>query len=115
MENKNVEDKKNHSCCSSHAFESSCHCDDDCACEGDCGDDCNCEDYEIEVEPKKKKKACCSDDCSGRRFFGLIIVFVGLAYLGKNMGWWQFEMNWSIFWPALLIFFGLMMIVKSGK
>jgi len=126
MENKNVEEKNNLEHCSCDCGPE-CDCGDDCNCgpECDCGDDCGCVDDncsdscfcadDIKIESKTKKSSCCSQKCSGARIFGLIVLLLGIAYLGKNLQWWSFEMNWSIFWPVILIFFGSVMILKKGE
>jgi uncharacterized membrane protein (UPF0136 family) len=48
----------------------------------------------------------------GQLFLGLILIFGGMLYLAKNMGWLNFELNfsWVRYWPILLVFAGLAMI-----
>jgi len=49
----------------------------------------------------------------GQLFLGLILIFGGLFFLAKNMGWLQINnipVDWQRFWPVLLVFAGLAMI-----
>ncbi len=88
-----------------------CECGDDCDC--GCGDDCECHSH---ANKDNKPGFCsCSGKCSGKGIFGLVVLAFGVLYLGKNMGWWSFDMNWSIFWPIVVIICGLTIIVKSRK
>lgn len=92
-----------------------CDCGDDCGCEGDCDcedDPCKCHDHGAK---DKNKCLCCSGKCSGKGVFGFLVLAFGVFYLGKNVGWWNIDMNWSIFWPIIIILAGLMIIVKSRK
>ncbi len=58
--------------------------------------------------------SCCSRSSSGGGVvFGLFILFLGLFYLGKNLGWWNYQLNWTMIWPILIIFVGLS--VMGGK
>lgn len=45
-----------------------------------------------------------------KSFFGLLIILLGLFYLGRNMGWWDFYFNQAIFWPLVLMIIGLLII-----
>ena len=45
-----------------------------------------------------------------KSFFGLIIILLGLFYLGRNMGWWNFYFDQAIFWPLVLMMIGLLII-----
>ncbi|HOZ53624.1 MAG TPA: DUF5668 domain-containing protein [bacterium] len=134
MENKNVEEKNNLEHCGCDCG-SECDCGPECDCGDDChcdDDDCNCEhhDYEehncdcgceedfiINNKDGKNGFSCCST--SGcflkRNFFGILIFLLGIFYLGKNMGWWNFDLDWSLFWPILLILIGLMVMLKRKK
>lgn len=125
MENKNVEEKNNLEHCGCDCGPE-CDCGDDCRCdEGvcDCGDhdcdcDCDCEeDFVIKKNNDKKGFSCCATSgCFLRRnFFGILIFLLGIFYLGKNMGWWNFDLDWSLFWPILLILIGLMVMFKRKK
>ena len=40
---------------------------------------------------------------------GVILVVVGLAFLGANTGF----VNWSVFWPAALIALGIVLLVRN--
>lgn len=48
---------------------------------------------------------------SGRYGFGLFIVILGVAWLLQNI-FPQAWFHWHIFWPAVLILFGLMVMLK---
>ena len=41
--------------------------------------------------------------------FGLILVVIGLAILGGNIG----IINWSVVWPAALITLGIVILVRN--
>lgn len=50
-----------------------------------------------------------------RTLIGFLLLFFGLSYLGAQFGLWQ-ALPWAIvfhFWPVLLIFLGLSMIVTD--
>jgi phage shock protein PspC (stress-responsive transcriptional regulator) len=42
-------------------------------------------------------------------FAGLILVFLGLAFLGNNIG----IIDWSVVWPAALITLGIVLLVRN--
>lgn len=85
-----------------------CHCHNtDC----DCGDDCNCYSY----SKKDKKQVCNCKECSGKGLFGLIALIFGVLYLGRNLNWWSFDIDWAIFWPVVVIFCGFVILIKSIK
>lgn len=115
-----------------------CGCDcgnNSCECGCGCGDNCDCDDdyqdfcdecareeafnkhslHKCEFEKKDKKHSCCSEKCPGKAVFGLLVLAFGVLYLGKNLAWWSFNMNWSVFWPIVIIICGLMIIVKSRR
>jgi len=102
-----------------HCEDGACDCGDDCACEDDCA--CHCGEpehaHKHAHKHEHKQKCLCGAEgkCSGKGLFGLIILGFGVLYLGKNMGWWSFDMNWSIFWPVVLILCGFMIIIKSRR
>ena len=57
------------------------------------------------------------DSCSCRMNFplskvllGVIFLLLGLFYLGRNMAWWDFSLDWSLFWPIILIALGISVI-----
>jgi LiaF transmembrane domain len=41
--------------------------------------------------------------------FGLILVVIGLALLGGNLG----IINWSVVWPGALITLGIVLLVRN--
>lgn len=60
------------------------------------------------------KGSCCSKSSSGGGVvFGLFILFLGFFYLGKNLGWWNYQLDWTVIWPVLIIFVGLS--IMGGK
>lgn len=56
---------------------------------------------------------CARSSSGGGIVFGLFIIFLGLFYLGKNLGWWSFSLDWTIIWPMIIIFVGLS--IMGGK
>lgn len=52
-----------------------------------------------------------------RLFFGLLLLGLGLVFLGNNLGWWT-ETDFSRlgqYWPLLLILYGIAVIVRHWK
>ncbi len=50
-------------------------------------------------------------------FWGLLLVIIGVLFLGYNMHWWP-DIQWQhlwYFWPWLLIIFGVGLIVKRWR
>jgi hypothetical protein len=81
-------------------------------CDCNCGDDCKC--YQSEKKEKKKFKSFHCEDCNNisgvRLFFGLSVFLLGIFYLGQTLNWWSFNLDWTMIWPVLIIFFGLSII-----
>ena len=48
----------------------------------------------------------------GQLFLGFILIFGGMIFLAKNMGWLNFTVtgDWVGYWPIFLIFAGLAMV-----
>jgi hypothetical protein len=40
---------------------------------------------------------------------GVILVLIGLAFLGSNTGF----VNWSVIWPVALIAFGIVLLARN--
>ncbi len=60
------------------------------------------------------QSSCCSRSSSGGgSIFGLFILFLGLFYLGKNLNWWNYQLDWTVIWPVIIIFVGLS--IMGGK
>lgn len=38
--------------------------------------------------------------------WGIILIVIGLLFLGRNLGW--FDLNWSDYWPTVMILGGLL-------
>jgi hypothetical protein len=51
----------------------------------------------------------------GGKVCGVIIMGLGLLFLGRNLGWFtvDFSMFWKLLWPAFLIFIGIAILTKS--
>lgn len=45
----------------------------------------------------------------GGIFFGIILVIIGVVYLGKNLGFFpaDINVNWNMLWPLVVIFIGI--------
>lgn len=127
MENKNLKEEKELDSCDCG---DNCQCGDDC----DCGDNCQCADeHDFEdshdcgcgedhtethcLNDDMKSKCFCTNPgkCPGKAILGLIIVVFGVIYLGKNLAWWSFSINWAIFFPIVVISCGLLMIIRSRR
>ncbi|NTW22432.1 hypothetical protein HGA34_02680 [Candidatus Falkowbacteria bacterium] len=52
----------------------------------------------------------------GRLLFGLIVIMFGLAFLARNAGWLPYDIriDWSLFWPIVVILIGLSLMSGSG-
>ncbi len=52
----------------------------------------------------------------GRFLFGMIILVVGLAFLAKEAGWTDFQinLNWNYIWPFIIIIIGLSLVSFRG-
>jgi hypothetical protein len=50
-------------------------------------------------------------------FWGFALIWIGLAYLGSSMGWWDLARSSSIwmYWPLILIFAGVSALLKGKK
>ena len=46
----------------------------------------------------------------GKILLGVVFLLLGLFYLGRNLGWWDFNLNWSLLWPIILITLGISVI-----
>lgn len=74
---------------------------------------------EIKKEEKREKENSNDDKKNSKKesekigfksFFGLLVILLGLFYLGRNMGWWDIQFNQAVFWPLVLVFVGLLII-----
>lgn len=78
------------------------------SCKGNCKHDKNAHDH----------KECCGHNGKhhfrpGKFFIGLIVVVFGLALLANNSGYIHLQninLNWSFFWPIIIILVGLSML-----
>jgi hypothetical protein len=52
----------------------------------------------------------------GSMLIGLLIIVLGVAFLGKNAGWFNFSFtfDWNVIWPVLLILVGLSFFNRRG-
>lgn len=53
---------------------------------------------------------------SGGKVVGSFIFLLGLIFLSRNLGWFQFDFHlfWRLFWPAILILLGIRFLLGSG-
>jgi hypothetical protein len=52
-----------------------------------------------------------------RWFWGVVLIFIGVIFLGANFGWWSahdFVWVWQ-FWPILLIFLGISILLRHWR
>lgn len=50
----------------------------------------------------------------GRLLVGLVLVMVGLAYLGNSTGWFHINIDLWRLWPLLIVILGLSMLSRRG-
>ncbi|MBL7051090.1 hypothetical protein ISS04_02900 [Candidatus Woesearchaeota archaeon] len=56
------------------------------------------------------KKECC---CSTSKTWGLLVLIVGILYLGQDLGWWSFwALNW---WTVAFLIIGIHKFQKAIK
>jgi len=50
-----------------------------------------------------------------RRFFGILVLFLGVAFLGESLNLWRWETFLLLlkFWPLLLILIGLFLLIAD--
>ena len=101
-------------CCSGDCF------DDDFDYDGE--DEYICEECLSNYYPRRrelgrgmKERSCRLERCPSKAIVGLIVLAFGVLYLGRNLAWWSFNMNWSVFWPIVIIVCGLLIIFNSRK
>ncbi len=71
----------------------------------------NYEEGEVEEVIEVEDSCSCRMKISPSKvLLGLIFLLLGLFYLGKNMAWWDFSLDWSLFWPIILITLGISVI-----
>lgn len=46
---------------------------------------------------------------------GIILIILGIIALSVSFGWLHLDKIWRYFWPALLVFIGIMVIVANYK
>lgn len=63
----------------------------------------------IDSEPAVSQPAAHAGWHNQSLFVGLALVFVGLAFLGNNIG----IIDWSVVWPAALITLGIVLLVRN--
>jgi hypothetical protein len=61
---------------------------------------------------------CCSGDGArfSKIFFGLILVLIGLFYLGRNLGFLpDINLNFQVIWPILIILAGFLLVNRRSR
>ncbi|HOZ37035.1 MAG TPA: PspC domain-containing protein [bacterium] len=77
--------------------------------------------HEVAGEFKSPKPDQSSATGSGRRFFGLIVLLIGLYFLLREiLPWPLFHFyfswfRWGLFWPSLIILTGVYIMVKKTR
>ena len=60
------------------------------------------------VMPVKEKRH------SGSYVVGLAFIGVGLMFMARRLFWWMnIDFPWELFWPAMLVLFGVYLIFKK--
>ncbi|OIO06789.1 hypothetical protein COX68_03870 [Candidatus Falkowbacteria bacterium CG_4_10_14_0_2_um_filter_41_15] len=66
----------------------------------------------------KEVSSCCAGDGArfSKIFFGLILVLVGLFYLGRNLGFLpDINLNFQVIWPVLIILAGFLLVNRQSR
>jgi phage shock protein PspC (stress-responsive transcriptional regulator) len=51
---------------------------------------------------------------NGGYVVGLMFIAIGLMFIARRIFWWlNIDFAWDLFWPALLVLFGMYLIVKK--
>lgn len=66
----------------------------------------------------EKTNTCCAGDGArfSKIFFGLILVLIGLFYLGRNLGFLpDINLNFQVIWPVLIILAGFLLVNRRSR
>jgi hypothetical protein len=70
------------------------------------------------ISMAEKTSACCAGDGArfSKIFFGLILVLIGLFYLGRNLGFLpDINLNFQVIWPILIILAGFLLVNRRSR
>jgi len=70
------------------------------------------------ISAVKETGVCCSGDSArfSKIFFGLILVLIGLFYLGRNLGFLpDINLNFQVIWPVLIILAGFLLVNRQSR
>jgi hypothetical protein len=50
----------------------------------------------------------------GGLWFGVVLIVLGLYFLGLNLGWFS-GLRWDIFWPVAIIVLGVLILLRRVR
>lgn len=69
---------------------------------------------ETEYSEMKIDETVEKEKMSGNTIVGLAFIFLGLMFFARKiLGWFGVTYMWDLFWPAILVFMGLYLILKK--
>ncbi len=73
------------------------------------------DDDEVIVESGGEETAVNkSESKNGGYIVGLMFIAIGLMFIARRIFWWfNIDFAWGLFWPALLVLFGIYLIFKK--
>ncbi|MEA3423676.1 MAG: PspC domain-containing protein [Bacillota bacterium] len=65
-------------------------------------------------ETTNEKREIIKENKNSTYGVGLIFIAVGMMFIARKIFWWlNIDFAWGLFWPMLLVFFGVYLIVKK--